>query len=124
MKLRIAKKILRREHRATKAKGNPFFPLFGLGPYSAEQLRRAKAKVDQHFGKPKITMAPLPPALPGSVRNINVAQLVTNLRVLGKNIGRFRVTLELMRGTPVLIAGHPAQAFEQAIPQLKMMEAR
>ena len=124
MKLRIAKKILRREHRATKAKANPFFPLFGLGPYSMDQVKRAKAKVDQRYGKPKISMDPLPPALPGAVRNINVAQLVTNLRVLGKNIGRFKVTLDLLAGTPVLIGGVPAGDYKAAIPQLKMMEVR
>lgn len=124
MKLRIAKKILRREHRATKAKGNPFFPLFGLGPYSMEQVRRAKAVVDRRFGRPKVSLDPLPPALPGSVRQINVGQLVQNMRVLGKNVGRFRVTLQLMRGTPVLIGGLPAGAYEAALPKLQLMEKR
>lgn len=124
MKLRIAKKILRREHRETKAKGNPFFPLFGLGPYSMEQVRRAKAVVDRRFGKPKVSMDPLPPALPGSVRGIDQEKLLRTFRELGKNFPKFRGTLKLMRGTPVLIGGLPAGAYEAALPKLQLMEKR
>lgn len=101
MKLRVAKKILRREHRETKAKKSAFFPLFGLGPYSMHQIRAAKAKVDQHYGKPKITMDPLPKALPGSMRDIDQEKLVRDVRTLGKNIRQFWEVGRMLQGIPV-----------------------